>query len=74
MKCFSSVLLVVFILLSGLPALSADSFKVGIFPRRPAEMTLKMFSPLKKKLEAELNLPVQLMYFREAQGVAASNT
>lgn len=67
MKCFSSMLLVVFILLSYLPALSADSFKVGIFPRRSAEMTLKMFTPLKNKLETELNMPVQLMYSKSPQ-------
>lgn len=66
-KYLSFILVVAILIFSHMTALSAETFKLGIFPRRPAEMTLKMFTPLKKKLETELNIPVQLMYSQNTE-------
>lgn len=62
MKRISAVFLCLFAVLSALPGFSAETITIGIFPRRSAEATLEMFTPLAKKLEAELQVPVQLMY------------
>ncbi len=49
-------------ILIGCPALvvAADSLLVGVFPRRDAAVTAKLFRPLSRYLQRELGMPVTL--------------
>ncbi len=42
------------------PLIQKDSLKLGIFPRRRAETTKKMFLPLAQSLSEQLNTPITL--------------
>jgi phosphonate transport system substrate-binding protein len=55
------LLLLAALALTGLAfAENADTFKVGIFPRRSADVTQQMFQPMMEYLRQELNTPVTL--------------
>ncbi len=53
-------LVVLFLLGSPVPSLATDPLVVGVFPRRDAAVSAKLFRPLALFLERELRVPVSL--------------
>jgi len=55
------VFLVSILLILSASLAAADPLRVGVFPRRDATTTVRMFTPLAEYLERELQRPVQLV-------------
>jgi phosphonate transport system substrate-binding protein len=64
MRNFAITTLVIFVLSPHVCA--ADSvFKIGIFPRRGSDVTMKMFQPLAEHIGQTLNAKVKLLAFKD---------
>ncbi len=61
----SRALLLLALLVSPLFAVAEDALLMGVFPRRNATATSKIFSPLTRYLEAEIGRPIKLMVAKD---------
>ena len=57
---FTTLLIIGVTFFTSLPVFAVDSLIVGVFPRRDAAVTMKLFKPLRAYLEEHLGVPVKL--------------
>lgn len=69
---FASVLIIGATVLTSLPVLAMDSLLVGVFPRRDAAVTMKLFKPLRAHLEEQLGMPVKLETAKDYEAFEAN--